>query len=122
MSYDIGIHLPVQVEQLLEAIAKSDMRGINISLNNIKEIITDETFHKGLNEYQKEFENFTQEVEKNVINAVKNPSEIKTMDDILNIVNQGIKDSGSAYGEYIDKIKTYILEWIKKYPDTNERQ
>jgi len=109
---DMNLHIPQQIENMLNAIAEGDQNGITISIDNVVDLVKDPDFKAQLDFYEKEWRKKTNEIENNVVNKLKHNAELKTLDDAMEIINEGLQRSNVTYGNYIKTIKTYILRYL----------
>lgn len=120
MSYDMSVHIPTQMEFLLNALVKGDERVIDITIGNIKNILNDDNFTKDLDDYKTKFDKTLAGIEKNALERVKNGSDIKTLDDIVYLLNQVETQRITAYNDFINNVKTFIILYMKMIKDDKE--
>ena len=115
MKYEIMAHLPQQLENLYNAFAQGDAALLDRILDNIKDIVKDETFQADLKDYDKERKEQFEKIQKKALEAIKTLSEAKDINEVY-IDLKEIQDDFTAAlngmeGEYWDKVKEYISEY-----------
>lgn len=122
MKYDMKIHLPQQMENMMQAFASGDAAALERTKENIKEIIIDETFQKDIAEYEKKREETIEDIQteafNNALECVANAQEQKNLGAMLDGINEmfkGINEEISTVdGKFWDNIKTYITGWVSQ--------
>ena len=118
MKYELMAHLPQQLENLYNAFAQGDAELLDRVLNNIKDIVKDETFQKDLKDYDKERNEQFEKLQKKALDGIKALTDAKNINDVYIDINEIQKDFTGALnsmeGEYWDKVKEYISEWANQ--------
>jgi len=110
-------------DAMLVAYIEGDFQLFERIVNVLKDIISDEKFHKDLNEYENEREKKLKKIFKDAderarkaIEEQKTPELWNTLGEIQTSLSDAIVKLES---EYYDTIKTYIVEYIRrKYGET----
>jgi len=118
MKYDISMHLPSQIEGLMNAFQKADVPFLERSFNNIKNLIKDEKFQSDIKDYQDRRMKKIEELSKKALDAAKTINEAKSFSelyiDIEEIKNDLVSSIESVEQEYWDHIKEYITLYLNK--------
>ena len=123
MKYDINIHLPAQVEGLMNSFQKADVAALERSFNNIKNLIKDEKFHNDIKDYQEKRMKKIDELSKKAFDAAKTINDVKSFSelyvDIEEIKNDLIGSIELVEQDYWDHIKEYITLYLNKEENSN---
>ena len=120
MKYDISTHLPSQIEGIMIAFQKADIPLLERSLNNIKNLVKDDKFHKDIKDYQDKRVNKIEELTNKAFDAAKTINDAKSFSelyiDIEEIKNDLITAIETIEQDYWDHIKEYITLYINEEP------
>ncbi len=126
MNYDIHIHIPTQIENMLQAetLFRSNpgtqVNPLELFMNsveNLKEFFAENGFIQDIADYEKERDQGINDAKKLFIDEWKQAFEEKTVDDQLKMLvnaetNLEMKITG-IHAEYMNTVKTYILSYIR---------
>lgn len=117
MEYDIKVHLPQQIENLLQAYASGDIETLTRVKDNLLDIIEEKTFQKDLKALDEEKIKHIDTIKKKAMDAVKLLSEVKTLDEIFvdveEIRNDLVLGLNNAETEYWEGLKDYIIGYME---------
>ena len=105
-----------QLDIFLQACMSNDDGAamiIDESLSNIKKLFDDKTLNEGLEEFKKEFETSLIDIENNLVHDVKTHVDSLKGDILREYINQADTDAITAYDTFMDKVKTFIILYIK---------
>ena len=123
MKYDVSMHLPAQIEGMMNSFQKADIASLERSLSNIINLIKDEKFHRDIKDYQKKRMEKIEELSKKALDATKTIKESKSFSelyvDIDEIKNDLVSSIEVVELDYWDHIKEYITLYINK--EENEK-
>jgi hypothetical protein len=114
MIYDINAHLPTQVEYMLTSLLEGKPEVYHLAISNIKELIDDNNFKAQLDQMEKKYNLEIEMQKKNTLKQLQTSQELKTLDDMIQTINQCDINCNRLYSDYIMKTKNYILDYIKK--------
>lgn len=114
MIYDINTHLPTQIEYLLTSLLEGKPEIYHLALDNIRNIIDDNNFKTQLDNIEKKYNQEMEMQKKNTLKHIQTTQELKTLDDMIQHINQCNINCSRLYNDYIMKTKNYILDYIKK--------
>lgn len=124
MKYDTTVHLPSQIDALINNFQKADIPGMERSLDNIKIIIKDKKFREALNDYQLKKLNKIDELQKKAVIAVKTIKDSKSFSelfiDIDEIKNDFIQAIEGLERDYWNNIKEFITLYVHEEPKEEE--
>lgn len=98
----------------LDADAKDDDRNMKKFIETFKSMYNDERFTKDIEDYDKNIEQDVELIKKTAVNKVKTDSNVKTAEDIMDVLNIAQEDIIKAYNDYRNDLKTYIMLYIHK--------
>ena len=111
--YNMEVHLPSQIQNFLDSLTSGDTRIMEISLGNIKEMVKEDGFADTLDKYLDTMEKKTDKIEKDTIVSIKNDPKVKTLDDILVLINEAKKEQIEEYNTYLKNSKSFIISYLK---------
>lgn len=118
MKYDVGGHLPSQVELLMVCFQKADIPGLERALSNIRNLVKDKRFQKALSDYDKQKLAKINEINDKVFDAAKTIMDAKSFSelyvDVEELKNDLIKSLESVELDYWDHVKDYITLYLNK--------
>ena len=120
MKYNTYAHLPSQIETFLNAYNQGNPEILERTYSNIKDVIQDKTFHKDIDEYKNKLEQEIKQLEKNTLETIQNASKTKTIDDIIQTLNQAENKLQSLNNSYLETIKSYIVGWTSQLDLTED--
>jgi DNA repair ATPase RecN len=123
MKYDIGMHIPTQVEALLIAYQKNpvDLAGMERALENIKNLVKDSKFHKDLNDYSKKRLDQLNQMSKKAFDAAKTIASAKDFNEIYIDVQEIGKDLSLAVDNVEKDFWNHIKDYITLYLNKSEK-
>jgi len=124
MKYDVSTHLPSQIEGLMIAFQKADIPLLERSLNNIKNLVKDDKFHKDIKDYQDKRMKKIEELSSKAFEAAKTINDAKNFSelyiDVEEIKNDLITSIETIEQDYWDHIKEYITLYINEETKEDE--
>jgi hypothetical protein len=128
MRYDVSLHVPQQIEALLNGFQKADIPGMERALDNIKTLVKDKKAKQALEDYLKEkkmnidkIQQKSKEATKTILQAI----EAKDFSDIYIDFNEIAKDFGEALEmlerDYWNHIKDYVTLYFYEEPKTETK-
>ena len=124
MKYDIGMHIPTQVEGLMIAFQKADVLAMERSLDNLKNLVKDKKFLKDLNDYQKKKIEQINQLTVKALDAAKTIVGAKSFNEIYIDVQEMGKDLTMAMDiiekDYWNHIKDYITLYLNEEQEPGE--
>jgi hypothetical protein len=128
MKYDVGMHIPTQVEALMIAYQKTpvDVPAMERALDNLKNLIKDKKFTKDLDDYSKKRLNQITELTGKALDAAKTIAGAKSFNEIYIDVQEIGKDLTMAMDsiekDYWNHIKDYITLYLHEEPREVEKE
>lgn len=117
-NYDLKMHLPQQIEYYLGCFASGDPAGLKRTLDNIKDLIKDETLGKPLSDYEEERISKLEEKQKAVLKHVQELIKSENVWEIFQAVEQSknelVEDMESVEGDYWGTIRTYLIDMMNR--------
>lgn len=114
--YDIKMHLPQQIENMLAAETEGKFDKFEMAIYNIKEMSKDNGVIQDLNDYEKEREENIGDEDKKALEQHKTSLDGKTYEEMLNhlqeIEVQRQEDINKILLEYMGTVKTYVLGYM----------
>ena len=102
-----------QLQNFLNAYAESNEEIINRCFSNLTDLLTDEKYQKGLTEYKNVLTEKITTLEKTTLKHIQDVVKTKTLADVVSTLTDCQTQSNAVNNEYLEKIKSYTVEWIK---------
>jgi len=120
-NYEILAHLPGQVERFLNCLTQGPEAQVQTenSIEIIKALLQDKNFDNGLSDYKRQLENKVDNIEKQAINKIKTNPDIKSIEDVMKILNKAIANVDEVNEDYVRTLQSYILGFISKLGDND---
>jgi hypothetical protein len=115
MKYDIGMHIPTQVEALMVAFSKADVPAMERSLDNLKNLVKDKKFLKDLDDYNKKRFSQLDALNKKADDAVKTILSTKKFNELYVDVQEMAKDLTLAMDDIVKDYWNHIKDYITLY-------
>lgn len=116
MKYDVSMHIPKEVDGLLEAYRKPDVALMQRCLKNIRNLIKDKKFQSDLDDYAKKRLEQITNLTKKADDAVKMIITTKNFNELYIDVQEMGKDltlaMDSIEQDYWDHVKDYITLYL----------
>ena len=124
MRYDVSMHIPSQIEALIQSFQKADIPGMERSLDNIKTLVKDKKFKQILSDYETNKKTKIDEILFKSLQAAKTIAEAKTFSDLYIDVEEIKNDCMAALEalerEYWNDIKDYVTLYFHEEPKTED--
>lgn len=116
--YDFKMHIPQQIENLLQAYASGDPAALERVKNNVEVIVNDEVFKKDLKDFDSERASQLDNIERTALEGLKTISNAKNVpiaeQNLLEIKNKYMVDLNTVESEYWENVKEYIVGYVKE--------
>lgn len=116
--YDLGLHVPQQVDNFLQAYASGDMGALERVKDNLVSVVDDVGFKKAVDDYNVERKNKFDSLVKNALESVetlvKSNKSIDLFSGIDEIRNVLQIDLNMMESEYWSTVREYVVGWMKK--------
>ena len=118
MEYNTEIHMPQQIENLLQAYASGDVEALTRIKDNLMDIINDNTFKNDLKAFESDKAKSIDNIKKKALDAIKTLSEAKNIDSVFidyeEIKADLIKALNETEQEYWESLKDYVIGWTQQ--------
>jgi len=126
MGYDVKIHIPARLENLLNVVENGgSIEQFDLIIKDIQGLLNNPGFNEDLEEYKQDREKQYKQEEVKAVEAIKsamNQTDLEgIMNQVQNIINEYQSNVMNISRDYIDVIKTYIIEFLPNLDFENVR-
>lgn len=113
MKYDLSNIILEQINQMLTFLNQNNLLSAKDALDNLYELVDDIKFKEEITDYQNVFNARLDKLETDTLNIIRDITKIKTMDDIVNCLQQANDVSLSINKEFFATIKKYVIKYFQ---------
>lgn len=109
--YDVKMHTPQQIENMLMSEREGDLGKFELSVNNLKQMFSDNGIIQDINDYEKERDSNIENENKKALEHLKTALDGKSYEQVL----QDLNDIETKRQEAINKILLSFMDVVKTY-------